>query len=173
MQKTGEYNSNNAFIYNGNTGNVNNNNKYNTNAVRPVSEFQGNVDPFASFYKSMRAAYRLCLKNKAHTANAIRFWLDEESELVALAREVFNCEYVPRQSIEECGTLDDNMFSCRVGKGNLAAIQALQQQIFHQSKGYTTDCYVAKFDLQSFFMSIDKRRLYDELVALVAKRYEG
>ena len=44
MQKTGEYNSNNAFIYNGNTGNVNNNNKYNTNAVRPVSEFQGNVD---------------------------------------------------------------------------------------------------------------------------------
>ena len=65
MQKTGEYNSNNAFIYNGNTGNVNNNNKYNTNAVRPVSEFQGNVDPFASFYKSMRAAYRLCLKNKA------------------------------------------------------------------------------------------------------------
>lgn len=99
MQKTGEYNSNNAFIYNGNTGNVNNNNKYNTNAVRPVSEFQGNVDPFASFYKSMRAAYRLCLKNKAHTANAIRFWLDEESELVALAREVFNCEYVPRQSI--------------------------------------------------------------------------
>lgn len=41
MQKTGEYNSNNAFIYNGNTGNVNNNNKYNTNAVRPVSEFQG------------------------------------------------------------------------------------------------------------------------------------
>lgn len=98
MQKTGEYNSNNAFIYNGNTGNVNNNNKYNTNAVRPVSEFQGNVDPFASFYKSMRAAYRLCLKNKVHTANAIRFWLDEESELVALAREVFNCEYVPRQS---------------------------------------------------------------------------
>lgn len=207
MQKTGEYNSNNAFIYNGNTGNVNNNNKYNTNAVRPVSEFQGNVDPFASFYKSMRAAYRLCLKNKVHTANAIRFWLDEESELVALAREVFNCEYVPRQSIafivtkpclrevvaadfrdrivqhyivmrlealfEECGTLDDNMFSCRVGKGNLAAIQALQRQIFHQSKGYTADCYVAKFDLQSFFMSIDKRRLYDELVALVAKRYEG
>lgn len=79
--KTGEYNSNNAFIYNGNTGNVNNNNKYNTNAVRPVSEFQGNVDPFASFYKSMRAAYRLCLKNKAHTANAIRFGLMKKASL--------------------------------------------------------------------------------------------
>ena len=207
MQKIREYYSNNAFIYNGNTGNVNNNNKYNANSVRPVSEFQDNSDPFASFYKSMRAAYRLCLKNKAHTANALYFWLHEETNLAALSGEVFNCEYVPRRSIafivtkpclrevvaadfrdrivqhyivmrleplfDECGTLDDNMFSCRVGKGNLAAIQALQQQIFEQSKGYTADCYVSKFDLQSFFMSIDKRRLYDELVALVVKRYDG
>ena len=37
MQKTGEYNSNNAFIYNGNTGNVSHSNKYNPIAVRPVS----------------------------------------------------------------------------------------------------------------------------------------
>ena len=40
MQKTGEYNSNNAFIYNGNTGNVLNHIKYNTFAVRPVSAFK-------------------------------------------------------------------------------------------------------------------------------------
>ena len=40
MQKTGEYNSNNAFIYNGNAGNVSNSNKYGTNAVRPVSAFK-------------------------------------------------------------------------------------------------------------------------------------
>ena len=37
MQKTGEYNSNNAFIYGGLTGYVSNRNKYSTNAVRPVS----------------------------------------------------------------------------------------------------------------------------------------
>lgn len=65
MQKTGEYNSNNAFIYNGNTGNVNNNNKYNTNAVRPVSEFQGNVDPFASFYKSNAGGISPMLKKQS------------------------------------------------------------------------------------------------------------
>ena len=35
-----EYNSNYAFFYNGNTGYVFNNNKYNTNAVRPVSAFK-------------------------------------------------------------------------------------------------------------------------------------
>lgn len=75
MQKTGEYNSNNAFIYNGNTGNVNNNNKYNTNAVRPVSEFQGNVDPFASFYKSTRPAtpiWPLSAKSTATTMIRLR-----------------------------------------------------------------------------------------------------
>ena len=37
MQKTGEYNSNNAFFYNGSTGGVSYNNKYNALAVRPVS----------------------------------------------------------------------------------------------------------------------------------------
>ena len=37
MQKTGEYNSNDAFIYYGNTGYVNFDNKYSTYAVRPVS----------------------------------------------------------------------------------------------------------------------------------------
>ena len=40
MQKTGEYNSNNAFIYYGNSGIVNNGNKYNSHAVRPVSAFK-------------------------------------------------------------------------------------------------------------------------------------
>ena len=37
MQKTGEYNSNNAFIYSGSTGRVNYYGKYGTGAVRPVS----------------------------------------------------------------------------------------------------------------------------------------
>ena len=37
MQKTGEYNSSNAFIYSGNTGSVLSNSKYYTSAVRPVS----------------------------------------------------------------------------------------------------------------------------------------
>lgn len=35
-----EYNSNSAFFYYGTTGNVNNNDKFYTNAVRPVSAFK-------------------------------------------------------------------------------------------------------------------------------------
>ena len=35
-----EYSSNNAFVYYGGTGSVNNNYKYSTHAVRPVSAFK-------------------------------------------------------------------------------------------------------------------------------------
>ena len=35
-----EYNSDSAFVYSGNTGYVNSNNKFYTNAVRPVSAFK-------------------------------------------------------------------------------------------------------------------------------------
>lgn len=35
-----EYNSSSAFLYNGNMGRVNSNNKYYTSAVRPVSAFK-------------------------------------------------------------------------------------------------------------------------------------
>ena len=37
MQKTGEYNSNGAFVYVGGTGCVGGSYKFSTNAVRPVS----------------------------------------------------------------------------------------------------------------------------------------
>ena len=40
MQKTGEYNSNNAFVYNGNSGGVTGHSRYSTHAVRPVSAFK-------------------------------------------------------------------------------------------------------------------------------------
>ena len=40
MSKSCEYNATNAFIFNGNNGELNNNNKYNSNTVRPVSAFE-------------------------------------------------------------------------------------------------------------------------------------
>lgn len=73
----------------------------------------------------------------------------------------------------EDGVLDDSMFSCRSGKGTLAAIYELRDRIRLESHGYKSECYVMSYDLQSFFMSIDRRRLYDELVSLVQERYRG
>ena len=187
---------------------MNNNNKYNTNTVRPVSEFldtyPGNPT-FAALVSEIFRAYHICLSNKANTPPALRFRLDEAANLASLCWGVYNFEYIPRPSIafivtvpcprevvaadfrdriihhyivmkleplfEGLQVFHQDVYSCRVGKGNLAAIERLRDRIWIESKGYTVPCYVASFDLQSFFMSIDKRRLYDELVALVQENY--
>ena len=204
--KSSEYNSNNAFIYNGWNGNVNNNNKFNSYSVRPVSDFQDETPSFQNHVESMRVAYRNCLKNKSSTINAIHFRIDEEESLMKLCRATYNREYIPKPSIsfvilwpcpreviaadfsdriiqhwivmrleplfEKYSVIPDQMYSCRVGKGNLAALQKLRDRIFQVSEGYRKPCQVAKFDLSSFFMSIDKRKLYEELIALIMDKYE-
>lgn len=187
---------------------MNNNNKYNTNTVRPVSEFLDFIpgNPlFASLVSEMGRAYKICLSNKANTPPALKFRLNEAENLASLIRDVYNFEYIPRPSIafivtipcprevvaadfrdrivhhyivmkleplfEGLKVFHDDVYSCRVGKGNLAAIERLRDRIWIESRGYTVPCYAASFDIQSFFMSIDKRRLYDELVALVQENY--
>lgn len=187
---------------------MNNNNKYNTNTVRPVSEFldSRSGDPvFASLVSELSLAYRICLSNKANTPPALKFRLNEAENLSSLIRDVYYFEYVPRPSIafivtipcprevvaadfrdrivhhyivmkleplfEGLQVFHPDVYSCRVGKGNLAAIERLRDRIWRESAGYTRECYAASFDIQSFFMSIDKRRLYDELVALVQENY--
>lgn len=46
-------------------------------------------------------------------------------------------------------------YSCRKGMGALHAVQRLQDYVFEGSNGYTTDCWLAKVDIKSFFMSLD------------------
>ena len=187
---------------------MNNNNKYNTNGVRPVSEFldyySGNP-LFASLIIEFSWAYKFCLENKNTSSPAIQFRVDEAENFASLVRDVYNFEYVPKASIafvvtipcprevvaanfrdrivhhyivmkievlfERLGIFHPDVYSCRAGKGNLAAIQRLSERIWLESRGYTEPCFVASFDIMSFFMSIDKRRLYDELVAVVQNNY--
>ena len=52
-----------------------------------------------------------------------------------------------------------HVFNCRKGKGTLYGIQCLQNDMRECSEGYTKDCWIAKCDLQSFFMSMDKNLL--------------
>lgn len=202
MQKIGEYSSNNSFFYNGNNGNLNNNNKYNSNRVRPVSDFQGNTQ-FLAFYLDVVKAYHICLKNKRHTNNALRFEINEESNLIDLANAIWNFEYIPYPSIAfiirvPCfreviaadfrdrivqhylimkigkifdSTLDDDVYSCRDGRGTLYAAERLRDIVFEVSNGYTSPCWVGKFDIKSFFMSIDKRILFNEMYNKIDKEY--
>lgn len=55
--------------------------------------------------------------------------------------------------IEDC-------YACRKNKGTLYGIKRCYDKIKECSGNYTKNCYVLKCDLKSFFMSIDKRKLY-------------
>lgn len=59
--------------------------------------------------------------------------------------------------------IEDN-YSCRRGKGTLYGIRRLDHHIRSVSKNYTRDAYVLKLDLQGYFMSLDRKRLYERAV---------
>lgn len=50
-------------------------------------------------------------------------------------------------------------FNCRKGKGQMYGVNMLYNDIKECSQNYTHDCYIAKLDLQGFFMSINKAML--------------
>lgn len=65
----------------------------------------------------------------------------------------------------------DRSYSCREGKGTLLAQIELFKSIYEESKGYTKDCYIGKFDCKSFFMSIDKNILWNKLKIFIENNY--
>lgn len=64
-------------------------------------------------------------------------------------------------------------FNCRVGKGTLAAVKYLQEAIREKSENYTRDCWVLKYDLKGFFMSINRAMVTDKLCRFIRERYKG
>lgn len=64
-------------------------------------------------------------------------------------------------------------YNCRKGKGTYHGIIRLYEQIYEVSEGYTKDCYVAKFDMKGFFMSIHKPTLWCMLKKFIEERYFG
>lgn len=70
-------------------------------------------------------------------------------------------------------TLPDGAYSCRDGRGNLAAVFRLRDELRRASEGYTRPCWAARYDLRAFFMSIDRRRLYEDFVRLIEDGYDG
>ncbi len=105
MIATTQYNADNAVYFNGNTGNLNANNKYNQYSVRPVLALGDSyiaITRSASFFSlllDMYAAYYQCRKRKRNTSSAQRFEVNFEKELLRLTEEVYNREYIPRPSI--------------------------------------------------------------------------
>lgn len=64
-------------------------------------------------------------------------------------------------------------FNCRKGKGQLYGIETLKRDMWEESAGYTTDCWVMKLDLKGFFMSIDKALLAEKTDRFILDYYDG
>ena len=121
-----ENNANNAWKQNFNNGNQNNNNKNNNNYVRCIRPFNQNKETLVwreeqltfdfcipkvksqgqTFPEGHRVllselfnAYYECRKNKRNTANALRFEIDYEKNLVELHKEINSGTYLPGRSI--------------------------------------------------------------------------
>lgn len=67
----------------------------------------------------------------------------------------------------------DRTYNCRKGKGQLAGVTQLAENIREESENYTKDAYVMKVDLKGFFMSIIKSKLAKMVDDFVVERYEG
>ena len=67
----------------------------------------------------------------------------------------------------------DRTYNCRKGKGQLAGIRQLQQDIREVSENYTKDAYVMGIDLKGFFMSISKPLLAKMVDDFIVENYHG
>ena len=63
----------------------------------------------------------------------------------------------------------DDCYACRKSKGTLYGIKRCSEKIKECSCNYTKSCYIFKGDLKSFFMNIDKRRLYKITLHVITK----
>lgn len=66
----------------------------------------------------------------------------------------------------------DASFNCRKGKGTHAAVKYLHEAIREKSENYTRDCWVLKYDLKGFFMSINREKVTDKLCRFLLDRYK-
>jgi RNA-directed DNA polymerase len=55
----------------------------------------------------------------------------------------------------------NDCYSCRLGKGTSYGIKRLEHFVRSCSESYNKDCYVLKLDLSGYFMSINKKILYN------------
>ena len=66
--------------------------------------------------------------------------------------------------------IEDN-YATRKSKGTLYGINRVADFIRKCSANYTRDCYVMKLDIKSFFMSLPKQALYDNMSAFIGEHY--
>jgi retron-type reverse transcriptase len=148
-------------------------------------------------------AYYDCRRHKRKTANALKFEMNCEENLIRLRDEINSGTYVIGRSVAfivdkpvkreifAAGFRDRivhhflinklnhlfekeficDSYSCRKGKGTLFGVKRLYRFIRSCSENYTKEAYILKLDLQGFFMSIDRKKLFDMLFEFIGCNY--
>lgn len=202
LASSSEYSANNAWNVNFNNGNVNNNNKYNNNYVRAVAalsqeEIVGWIEAFEDCCKKKKSGSHCTYYRSIYEDDLIHLAVEARLQTYLPSfsicfivtrpklREVFAANFRDRivqhwvcirlnPLFEERFTSQGNVsFNCRAGFGTLAAVQSLAAKIQFVSLNYARQAYIGKFDLRSFFMSIDKEILLTMILELIDTKYEG
>lgn len=63
-------------------------------------------------------------------------------------------------------------YSCRVGKGTLFGIKRLQRHICQATRQNTRPAYVIKLDIQGYFMSLSRHKIYDQVCWGIDRQYD-
>lgn len=126
--------------------------------------------------------------------NLVKLWQDVNSKTYEIGqsicfivtrpklREVFAADFIDRivhhvimmrlEPLFEEVFIDD-AYNCRKNKGTLYGVKRLKEHIRVCSENYTKDCWIGKFDMQRFFMSIHKPTLFKMLKSFILENYKG
>lgn len=197
-----ENSQNNAWNVNFTDGNTNNNNKYNSNSVRAVAALDEEIkigwikayDDCCGNKKSSpqcndyRVDYEFDLwmliasvYTRTYAPSISTCFIVEHPKLREIFAAHFRDRIVQHWIVLRLEPLfekrfashGDVSFNCRKNFGTQKAVEALQRDIEIASANYTKKTYVGRFDLKSFFMSIDLDILWRLLEMFIKKEYKG
>ena len=193
----------NAWNLHGGNGQVNNNNnKNNSRAVRAVvalsnEEKEGWVDAYFSCIRRKLTA-KQCNEYRIDYEEDLWRLVGEVHDRTYVPSEAF-CFIVTRPKLREIfaaafrdriaqhwitirlepllerhfRSQGDVSFNCRKGYGTMRAVQSAREKIESVSERYTREAWVAKIDIQGFFMSINKEILLEKLLPFLRDNYTG
>ena len=186
-----------------NNGNSNNNNnRNNSNRVRAVALANGQV-AYDIPFDSIVEAFEDCARKKKTSNDYLQFLPDCDSKMVdkwnyiryedytpgksktfvsdwPVSREIFAADFADRiihhwwalrvnplfeERFTEQGDVSKN---CRVGQGVHVAVRDAQIMVDEHP-----DWWVGRFDIEGFFMSMDKALLYEMLDIFIREHYKG
>lgn len=165
--------------------------KFSDTASIPLEDF------FKAYYqcrKRKRRTINALEFEVDYESNLVKLWKDVNSRNYKIGksicfivtkpkiREIFAADFRDRivhhvvmmrlEPLFEEVFIEDN-YNCRKNKGTLYGVKRLSSKIEECVNLYGDDCYIGKFDMQGFFMSIHKPTLLKMLKDFVNEKYDG